>query len=268
MKKCAFALITMCIFMSSTIVAYADVINEPNNEFYKQHRNEIIYLGRNFTAKGADGFASVLIEPGSGRETGRLLNGEEVYLQYSCLYKGNYWGFAVQHSGWIKIDDLLVLYDYIAFDEEHLYDFYVYDGDYAAIRETRSAVAWPWPGADAPLWTLEDLDAERLWIRRAYMDEYGREWGFVAYSYGSWNIWICLSEPLRRDLPAFNPATPPMPWVSETVHTEIVTSGYLTEASTLVIVIVLVVALVAGTVVLLRVLWKSEKTKQGGDGDV
>jgi hypothetical protein len=108
MRKCAFALIAICFLMLSSHVAYADVIIEPDNRFFNRHRNQIVYLGRSFSANGTDGYASVVRAPGSGREIAKLQNGDVVYLQFSCLYNGNHWGFTFQFSGWIKIDDLLV----------------------------------------------------------------------------------------------------------------------------------------------------------------
>ena len=254
-------LIIFCLLLLPSFIVNADVIIEPENEFYKQHSSKIIYLGRKFTANGKDGFASVKEAPGSSGETGRLQNGEETYLQYSCLYDGDYWGYSLELLGWIKTDQLLVLYDYIAFEEEHFDELYLYNGDYGAIKETRSAIAWPWPGADAPLWTLEDINAEHFSVAYAYTDEQGREWGFVTYFTGNNNIWICLSEPLNRDLPVFNPEPEPTMWVTETIHTDINASG----DSMLWLIVVLVAVLVVGTAVLIRVFWKPNKTEQGGN---
>ena len=160
MKKFIITLMTVCFLLMPSFVAYADVIVEPENNFYTRHRNQIIYLGRSFSANGEDGFVSVKKEPGSKNEISKLQNGEVVYIQYSCLYDGEFWGILTYvgtpndgKTGWIKLDEMLVLYDYVAFEEEHFDEIYPYNGDYAEIKETRSAIAWPWPGADAPLWT-------------------------------------------------------------------------------------------------------------------
>ena len=153
---------------------------------------------------------------------------------------------------------MLVLYDYIAFEEDHFDELYQYSGDYAEIKETRSAIAWPWPGADAPLWTFEDLDMGSFRASYAYKDDEGREWGFVAYYYGSRNVWICLSDPLNQDMPVLNPAPSPGVWEPETLHIDI--SRYIdkqdNEPSMLVIIVFLVAALVVCTAILIRVVWK------------
>jgi len=135
---------------------------------------------------------------------------------YFCLYGGEFWGFTYEFSGWIKLDQMLVMYDYVAFEEDHRDEFYPYDGDFTQIKEARSAIAWAWPGSDAHIWTYEDLETENFRVSYAYKDNEGREWGFVTYLYGGRNIWVCLSDPLNRDIPAFNPAPEPMPWVAET----------------------------------------------------
>jgi len=249
--------------MIPNLVAYADALVEPKNDFYTQHSNQIIYLGRSFYAVGEDGTVSIKKAPYSNDNVAFAASAETIYIDYSCLYKGKFWGFTQRYSGWVKLDELLVLYDYVAFAEKHFEEFYFYEGDYAEIKKYASAIAWPWPGADAPLWTFEDLDTANFRASCAYNDEQGREWGFITYLYGSRNIWVCLSDPLNRDIPVLNPAPEPGVWLSETVHTDIGKS----VDSTLAIIIVLVALLVSGTAVLIRMVWMPEKTKPGGNSD-
>ena len=71
---------------------------------------------------------------------------------------------------------------------------------------------------------------------------------------------MCLSDPLNREIPAFNPPPEPVRWVSETEHTEIWQSD-----NTVPIVIIMVALLVIGTAVLIKVFWKPNK--QGGTGN-
>jgi len=201
-----------------------------------------------------------------------LKNGTVVHMQYSCLYGGDFWGLSLEYSGWIKLGEMLVLYDYVAFEEEYRASFYSYGGDYAEIKKARSAIAWSWPGSGILLWTFEDLDTDSLRAAYAYTDAEGREWGFVMYLYGSRNIWFCLSDPLNRDIPAFHPMPEPSVWESETPHIDI--RQYLdeqeNETSTIILIIVSVVVLVAGTAILIQVIWKPNKKngKRGEKGEV
>lgn len=256
MFKRIFALAAVCFLLAPAFLANADVIVEPSNDFYSQHQDRLVYLGRSFYADGPEGNVPVKTAPGAKNDTAELRNGEVVYIEYSCLYDGDYWGFIYTYpGGWVKMDQLLVLYDYISFEEEHLDEFYTYEGNYSELKKAGAVVLWPWPGAEAPIWTIEDLDTENFWVSYAYTDEYGREWGFVPlYD----NRWVCLSDPLQRDIPAFNPAREPTRWLSETFHAGIEKSG----GSTLVLIIVSVAVLVIATAVLIRIFWKPEKVKR------
>jgi len=251
-----FILITLQLTIP--ITALADVLVEPNNDFYQRHRSDIAFLGRSFIENGTDGYALVMNAPDSRREKGRIQNGEQVYLEYSCLYDGEFWGFTYEYSGWIRIDQLLVLYDHIAFAEEHMEEFYQYDGDFAAIEEAGDVIVWPWPGAETSIRTFEDFDTESFHVLHAYKDKEGRQWGFVTYLYAQRNIWICLDDPINSDIAAFNPAPPPMPWIPDAEHVNIAETDNF-DYRMLILIIALVVALVVGVVVLIKVFWKPKK---------
>ena len=263
MFKRFFTVLVVSFLLLPAIAAYADVLIEPSNDFFNHHRSDCIYLGRSFYAVGEDGTVSVKKAPNSNDNIAFIESAEIIYVDYSCLYKGNFWGFAQRYNGWIKLDEFLVLYDYVAFEEEHLDNFYTYKGDYAELKKTRAAVAWSWPGAESPLWTIENIDTTNFRVLYAYKDAQGREWGFVTYLYGSPNIWFCLSDPLNKDIPVFNPAPVPMVWESETAHNDIGESGN----PALTLIIILVAILVMGTVILINVLWKPNKSKTGGNGN-
>jgi hypothetical protein len=163
---------------------------------------------------------------------------------------------------------MLVLYDYVAFAEEHMGEFYTYDGDYAEIKEAGSAVMWPWPGAEESIWTLEDIDTEYFDVWAAYKDAEGREWGFVTYLWGNRNIWVCLSDPTNENLPALNPAPEPGVWVSETEHVDIKQDLSGKRFPILFIIIILVAVVVVVTVIMIKVFWKPNKTKKEGGNNV
>jgi len=265
MKKIIITLMLAGLIIVPAFSAYADLVAEPDNDFYNRNRHYIVQLNRSFYVNASSGFAIMKKAPGERGEIARIENGKTIYLRYSCLYNGDFWGLTTVYpeseqgrasDGWIRIDDLLVLYDYIAFDEEHFDEFYNYEGDFEELKSAGAAVLWPWPGAEAPLWKLEELDAEYFQVLFAYTDEAEREWGFVTYLYGSRNIWICLSDPINPEIPAFNPAPPPMKWSSDTEHTNIGDD----KSDIPVLIIVLVTAVVLGTFVLIKVFWKVKKT--------
>ena len=252
--KRIFVLFFVCFLMISAFAAGAAA---PANSFFNQNKNECVYLGRSFCASNASDSISVKTEPGSEEEIAKIEKGKTVFVEYSCLYKGEYWGMVSFYNnqsgkqeqlyGWVNLGKLLVLYDYVAFEEEHLNEFYSYQGNFDQIKSTRSALAWQWPGAGSPLWTIQDINMTDFKVLYAYKDPQGREWGFVPYFHSSPNIWICLSDPLNQAIPAFNPAPEPKPWISETAHTDIGKS----DNSTMTLIIILVAALVAGTILLI-----------------
>ena len=247
----------LCFLLAPALTAYADAIAISENDFYNRHRGECVFLGRNFSANGEEGRVFVVNAPGSKKEIATIKNGETIYFEYSCLYEGGFWGLSPGLDVWADLSQFLVLYDFIAFEEEHLGEFYPYEGDYGEIEKAGRALAWPWPGADAPLWAIEDIELEYFWADCAWRDEQGREWGFFSYSRGGSDIWICLSDPENRDLASFNPGAGPEPWESETEHTNISAQGGLPII--LIIVIVLVAAVVLSTVLLIRKFWKPNK---------
>ena len=308
-------LLLVCFLLLPSVMLSADSIYIPEDEFLEQHEDQMVELRRNFIANGEDGFAALREAPGAKGETGRLQNGEKTRIYYACLYDGEYWG--ISDDGWIRMDQLLVMYDYVSFEKDHFDELYLYKGDCEKLKETLSAIAWPWPGADAPLWTTEDIEMEYFSITYAYLDSQGREWAFVDSRYDGY-IWICMSDLMNSNIPAFNPAPEPTKWVPErkyvvtkieptdntasgdstvtgvstestdntasvvsTENTASNTSGVSTEStdntasevsieytdinasenSTLWLIVVLVVVLVACTAVLIKVFWKPKKNE-------
>ncbi|MCL2151944.1 MAG: hypothetical protein FWH57_03125 [Oscillospiraceae bacterium] len=273
-KKLLLILIIFLLF-TPVLRANADVIIEPDNPFYRRYSDQCVDLGRYFCISDEYDLVSVQKAPNLNAKIGVIESGEIVYIKYSCLFKGEYWGLVSLDTGdkyidgWVKTDQLLVMYDYIEFEEDHPGEFYQYNGEYDELKKEGAAVVWPWPGADAPLWTIENLNAESFHVMYAYTDEQGREWGFVTYLYGQRNIWVCLSDPLNLDIPAFNAAKKPRVWESETLHIDISQPGYTpkNESSMLLVIIILVAALVANTVVLIKMFWKPTKAKRGREID-
>lgn len=253
------------------ITVRADAIIEPINDFYNQYANYCVGLGRMFAANGDGGSVDVKHRPGTGGNKATIENGNAVFIQYSCLYDGDYWGLISDSTlagvagrfedffGWVKLSDMLVLYDYVSFEEEHIDEFYEYSGDFFEIQEAGSVIVWQWPGSGRRLLMLSDVDdtyfdSQSMSVDFAYKDGQGREWGFVNYLYGARNAWICITEPANPDMPVFNPPPDPAVWVPGTQHTQIPESG----ASMLFVIAALVAALIVVTLVLIKVFWKKE----------
>jgi len=265
MRIVAYMLVLVGLIFILTIPAYADMVVEPDNDFYKENQYYIVLLERVFHVNASSGFTSIKKAPGERSEIARVDNVEILYVRYSCLYNGEFWGLTTiypkskqdpEYEGWVRMDNLLVAYDYIAFAEEHSDEFHAFEGDIKELVSTEAALAWPWPGADAPLWKIEGLDTENFRVSVAYTDDVGREWGFITYLYGSRNIWICLTDPINSEIPSFNPAPPPVEWVSNTEHIDI----GVNKNDIPVLIIILVTSVVLVTFILIKVFWRTTKS--------
>jgi hypothetical protein len=230
----------------------ADVIFEPENDFYERHSDKMVYTDRSFVVNGS---ATLVSEPSSKRSIATLQNNANVYITFTCLYDGDYWGYVSTHGqpqGWVNINQLLVPYDHIFFAEENGVDFFRHSNDLSKLEEAGSAYMWRWPGTDITPRLLEDIDIQMVNISNTFVDEQEREWIQLGYYFGRSNAWICLSDPMNSEIPAFNPAPEPLPWRTGIVYTEIPNESN----SPLVIIIVLVAVLIAGTAALIKILWR------------
>ena len=268
-----FLLITACFLFIFAPFAYADVIVEPNNDFYTQHSSECTYLNRSFYANGEGGSISLKKEPGSKEETASVKNGKVINIIFTYNYEGEIWGvtliyedntpFSVLPNGWVPMSQLLIVYDYLSFAQDHQAEIYSFTGSYDSLKTADKIIMWSWPGSGVEAGSIDQGENSDLSVTDAYKDDQGREWGFIGYWHGNRNFWICISDPANSDIPAFNPPPKPVLWqpgdtstnTPEAVNTNTNKSG----PSMPTIIIVLVSAVVICTAVLIRVFWKPRK---------
>ena len=258
MKTRLLIILVLCIIIAAPNAVYADALATSSNSFFDRHASDIIFLGRNFVADGEGGSVAVKKAPGSAGEIYKIENGDIVFVQYSCLYGGNYWGFIYTIPGWVRLDQMLVLYDNISFIEDHRDEFYSYEGTYDELEKTGGAIAWSWPGSGAQLWINEGMDSGGFMNSYTWKDPEGREWGFAPGYQGFSDSWVCLSDPMNGDIPAFNPPPPPEVWVSETEHVDL--SKSLNPMILLVVILVAAVAIV--TILIIKIIWKRSPDKK------
>jgi hypothetical protein len=251
-------LLALTCMPAASLAAYADMIVTPNNDFYTRHSGECIHVGRGFYANGPGGYVSVKEAPDAKKETARIENGEIIHIQFSYDHNGQTWGAALldKPDGWIPMEQLLLVYDHISFEEDHREEFYTYSGN---LNAPGDIVFWTWPGSGVVACVLEaenrnpELEENWLAVDYAYLDSAGREWGIFSYVYARRNCWACLSDPASVDIPAFNPAPQPYFRPAEGDTTAAPASG---GPSTPLLIIILVAALAAVTALLIRIFWK------------
>jgi hypothetical protein len=259
----------LCSLLLPRLIASADVLIEPNNDFYNRHRTECERLDRYFYANGASGSVSLKTEPGvRGVLSGVVENGEVINILATYNYQGETWGVTQIHTpdtpynklpnGWVPMSQLLPEYDSISFSEEHQSEIYSYAGNYEELQAVVEFTIWAWPGSGIIRGTFltanlpEDMDAYYA-DSPAYRDEDGREWVSWGYMFGIRNVWICLSDPANDSIPAFNPEPPLDFHRSGDTAAETLTK----KLSLPWLIIILVSALVVITFILIRIFWKT-----------
>ena len=267
MKKSGliFLLLMVSLLLIFPLAARADMIAEPKNDFYDRNSADCIYLNRSFYANGKGGSVSLKKEPGSKAETAVIENGEALYIMVTYNHKGEIWGVAQMYTryetGWVPMEQLLLVYDYISFEEEYKNEIYEYTGSDGTLENAKKLMVWSWPGSGSMRQVDGPLSASGyggpLDIPRAYKDSEGREWVFLSYWYGIRNEWVCLSDPENGEIPAFNPAPEPELW-PQADNLPAPNKGL----STPLLIVILVAVLIIGTVILVRVFWKPKKEKQ------
>jgi len=220
-----FLVLVMLSLAIPLLFAQADLVWEPENDFYNRNKSKCVSLSRGFYANGEDGYISMKREPGARREVAKLENGEILHILFTYDHNGEVWGLSEfispktydWISGWGQMDQLLLVYDYISFDEDYSGEFFDYENDADKVAKTGDIVVWTWPGSGKI-----ELVFEEEWQNpetyefilggsfRAYKDSEDRVWGYIGYAYGARNVWVCLSDPSNREIPAFNPAPEPV----------------------------------------------------------
>jgi len=227
--------------------------------------DDCVSLGRGFIANGRSGFVSLKHEPGSRREVIEVENGTVIYITFTYNLNGEIWGVTDFYSpdkppagGWAVMNELLLAYDYISFEEDHRDELYSITGIYDPLQEVRDIVLWTWPGSGSISHIIQqgwrNTEHETNFLSNAttaYIDSEGREWAYVSYLYGRVNAWVCLDAPDNEDIQAFNPAPEPVRWLSDPEH-QVPHSG----SQLPIIAIILVGAVVIVTIVLILVFWK------------
>lgn len=258
-----------CLFMLAVfllpLTAQADVIYEPFDSFYEQHRKECTYVSRNYTASGPNGIVTLYESPLDPTEEKAYDNGTVLSVSYSYEAEdGVIWACCDNWedgaTGWVPMEYLELIYDGKSFAEEFGDKFVPLETQLdATIPEGESIRFWEYPGSKDYIEGPVGFDRGPS-LHTGYTDEYGYEWGQCGYFMGIKGRWINLSNP-TADYETLYPNVP-----EETVHEE--TTPAATERVEEIkpagngektIVIFAVAAVVAVTAVMLVLLKKKYK---------
>ena len=172
----------------------ADLILEPEDQFYQAHADQCEYVDRSYYTDGSVDFWTAP----NGRKKGSFP--ADTRLQITHVYtdsQGAQWGvFLDQESGWILMADVYLDYDSRQFREDHEEE--ILTGEEQVLAEGEKVVFWSYP-CSGENWGTEELQQE-LKFSEFYTDDQERLWGNVGYYMGSRDFWICLSEPENQEI--------------------------------------------------------------------
>ena len=204
LRAAAAALTAGILFFLPGLPAGADVIYEPEDEFYAEHSKDCTKEEKTWETNAYGGIR-MLAEPDSD-EIVYEFNEPGIRMWVYYIYhnpKGGEWAYTEYYhdgnfyKGWLPTNLLWRSYS----TESFLRD---YGGD---ITEEQNLVNgengedtvyfYLWPGstiAEKVEFTDGGLQNEPVGTYLAYTDEKGRKWGYVDYWYGHYG-WICLETP-------------------------------------------------------------------------
>lgn len=209
-----------CGFINANLIS-ADVIWEPDDDFYQKHRNECVYEHRSYTVNSAKGYITSYVSPISSAEIRDIENGEELYVYYTYIDRSNKkWGLITEDTrnpgiynstSWVRMDEVKLVYDHQEFCKDHESEFKPLDQYLENRGEYVDVVLWSYPNSGVVTSSIRSFPMGSN-MTYLYIDEYGRAWSYVYY-YQCNRGWICLDDPNNRNLGVPTPTPAPTPVV-------------------------------------------------------
>ena len=191
-----------CVLASFLIMAglagtaFADVIWEPENDFYRSHQDECYRVEREYKANSMDEDGLKVYEsPASNKVVAVVPNGEGFYVMYRYTDKaGNVWGMNDYYNGWAPMDYLAEVYDGQAFEEEYGSEIALETGDVdiSSLTEDDCVYFFKYPGSEE--YVTSNVMSDAPYYGYVYDDPEGHKWGYVNYYYLA-SGWVCIDNP-------------------------------------------------------------------------
>ena len=198
MKRTISLLLALIFVLALTPAVRADVIFEPQDSFYWEHRGECQYLSRTYYADGPDKVTVIYRSPESSAVVQRVKNGDKLRISYTYEDKnGISWGYCDNYeenwTGWVPMDYLLLKYDNTSFQEEFAHRITTPE-EYGVLSAEGEVYLWNYPGSEDSM--IYTVDREYPPVYEAvFTDDAGRNWGYIGYHMGIRNVWVCLDDP-------------------------------------------------------------------------
>lgn len=203
MKRLTTLFLILCLLLPLSVAA-ADLVWEPNDDFYDQHRDacEPVYE----TQRAAQEIA-VWQDPETDTVLWTLDEGDEVYVYQS--YKDSrriVWGLIEKEeygrTGWIPLGLTIVPYSQRQFMEDNRTRVKTY-GDTPPACENACFYTYPNSGE----YVIRSVGSSTSYDFY-YVDKDGRAWArYDPPSYDSYT-WVCADDPANTELPVYSGDTP------------------------------------------------------------
>ena len=201
MKKLMSVLcILMLILFLFPMEAKADIIYEPRDSFYEEHRDECTYVGRSYTADGPNGTVTLYTSAVNPAVEKTFPNGTVLYVSYTYQSAdGVLWGccddWVDDVTGWAPMEYLELIYDEQSFSEEYADRFESVELTLDDPKLTDETVRfWSYPGSrDYVEVTMPE--GNRPAFQLSYTDESGMQWVRCSYFRGIKGHWVNLNNP-------------------------------------------------------------------------
>lgn len=198
MKRFFLGIVVMFLLAAGQVQRVkADVILEPQDNFWARHRKECMHIERRYTANGE---IFTWKAPNSFIKTGTLDN--QTVLNVSFIYtdkNGVDWGF-VKNKEWILLADTVLVYDSRQFLEDYA-DEIISAEEVRELKKGSKVIFWTYPQSGKIKIPEREL-SDDVSFDVIYTDEEGREWGYRSYYQGIRDFWVCFSELNKEDIPA------------------------------------------------------------------
>lgn len=176
--------------------AQADVIWEPQNDFYAQHAQECEYLDGHYTAPGqVEGYGA----PTDSNPSYTFQEGSSFYLSFGYTdASGQTWGiYEGDVTCWLRLDDLEKVYDNNDFLKDHESELAPYAGELDDYAVQSAMLLWSYPGSGVivdklPAEIFDEIDF--CPYQSVYTDLDGARWAYISYLYGS-SGWVWIDDP-------------------------------------------------------------------------
>lgn len=209
----------LILSVALTFTVQADIIWEPLDSFYQEHRTECREVYRSYLANGKDGYVAMYKSPTSDKKVQLFKNGYEFNFSYSYTDKyGNEWGLVEPSgtsTGWVPMEELEMKYDNISFCEEYEDEFQEYNREYDDKLSVTQFIVWEYPGSgEVRVKMTSEISTAN--IPYTYTDKNGNTWGLYVFEvrfqrlkgdeentskWNNQNGWICLNDPDNEELP-------------------------------------------------------------------